>query len=66
MAQEFGGDQASFLLKDTALQELSDMTGSQALRQGVEPALVWQAICIQLSVPKTRWHGMPTKTTHIE
>lgn len=66
MSEEFGSSQAPFLLKDIALQELSDLTGAQALRDGIEPAVVWRAICIQLAVPKTRWHGTHLKQVPFE
>ena len=60
MLAEFGLGQAQFLLSDLALDKLDDRTATQALRDGEDPATVWMAICLQLGVPKHRWHGLET------
>lgn len=60
MLAEFGPGQAQFLLADLSLDNLGDRTASQALRDGEDPAAVWMAICLQLDVPKNRWHGLET------
>lgn len=61
MSQEFGQKQSAYLIEDLVLQELSDLTASRALHEGIDPGEVWRAICIQLSVPKSRWQGHPIK-----
>jgi len=61
MEDEFGREYAAVLLRDLVLTELDDLTGSQALEQGVDPREVWLAICRAQNVPEERWLGLNKK-----
>ncbi len=61
MEDEFGREYAAVLLRDLVLTELDDLTGSQALEQGVGPREVWLAICRAQNVPEERWLGLNKK-----
>lgn len=57
MANEFGAVQGRILLRDHVLVALDNRTGDEALRAGVSAREVWLALCADLEVPKSRWHG---------
>jgi len=61
MQNEFGVEYAAVLLRDLALTELGDLTGVQALSQGIEPKEIWLAICKAQDVPESRWLGLNKK-----
>lgn len=61
MVDEFGQEQANYLLQDLVLGELSDRTANRALADGEDPRDIWQAICRATGVPKSRWHGQNQK-----
>jgi hypothetical protein len=60
MADEFG-DQSEALIRDLALFELGDKTAMSLLAEGVDPKLIWLAICQAQQVPKQRWTGLDKK-----
>jgi hypothetical protein len=61
MIDEFGSEYAAVLLRDLALTELDDRTGSQALADGIDPREIWLAICRAQNVPEERWLGLNKK-----
>lgn len=54
---EFGAAYAAVIIQDLSLDSLQDRTAAQALSAGLDPAQIWQAICLQSSIPKERWQG---------
>ncbi|AUH69227.1 MULTISPECIES: DUF3046 domain-containing protein [Gordonia] len=52
---EFGRKRADGLLTDLVLMELGGRTGREAIEQGVDPKLVWRALCREFDVPPERW-----------
>lgn len=54
---EFGAHGAS-LVADLALQPLEYRTAADALRDGVPPREVWDALCAATDVPLSRRHGV--------
>ncbi|MBM7367673.1 DUF3046 domain-containing protein [Gordonia hydrophobica] len=52
---EFGRRRADGLLTDLVLVELGSRTGREAIEDGVDPKLVWRALCRELDVPAERW-----------
>ena len=58
---EFGSDFAQVLLRDQVLISLDDLTPNQALGRGVDPEVVWRAICHDLQISKDRWAGIAKK-----
>ncbi len=61
MQNEFGVEYAAVLLSDLALTELGDLTGEEALRQGIDPKDIWLAICRAQDIPEERWLGLNKK-----
>jgi hypothetical protein len=61
MDDEFGQAYGAVLLKDLALQSLSDRTGQACLDAGEDPRAVWLAICQAVGVPEERWQGKSLK-----
>jgi len=51
MVDEFGAEYSAVLLRDLALTEYADRTGTQALSDGEEPKGIWLAICKAQAVP---------------
>ena len=62
MKDEFGAGYAQVLLDDLVLGVLGDKTGRKLISEGVDPRLIWQAICEVQGVPRERWHGKPATT----
>ena len=56
LSAEFG-DLGPVLLADQALEALDGRTGSAALAAGVQPRVVWQALCEANDVPHSRRSG---------
>ena len=51
-----GPVQGRLLLSELVLGELGDRTGAAALADGVEPRVVWHALCDALGIPDSaRW-----------
>ena len=57
MADEFGRGYGEVIVRDLVLSSLEDQTGQQALAAGVDPRVIWLAICQANAVPKERWTG---------
>lgn len=56
MAEEFGQVYAGVLLRDHWVAALGG-TGNDALERGVPARDIWLALCRDLQVPESRWHG---------
>jgi hypothetical protein len=54
---EFGDAYGRVLLHDLALGDLGDLTANAALVKGVDPKIIWMALCREAQVPADRWHG---------
>lgn len=54
MRAQFGDAYAASVAKDYVLTDLDGRTAEQALADGVEPKLIWQAICTAFEVPEHR------------
>lgn len=52
---EFGRLRADAMLVDLVLVELDGRTGAQAIDDGVDPRVVWHALCREFEVPRDRW-----------
>ncbi len=58
VSDEFGEAYGRVLVRDLALTQLAGHTGAQALGEGVNAREVWLALCQDMDVPKSRWHGL--------
>ncbi|MGO2052120.1 DUF3046 domain-containing protein [Arthrobacter sp. MYb211] len=58
MDHEFGSGYSHMLADSLALTELGSLNATQALRKGIKPKQVWEAICRAQDVPPERWLGM--------
>ncbi|KAM9865893.1 hypothetical protein ACIFOC_01520 [Leucobacter aridicollis] len=56
VAEEFGEAHSGVLLRDYWLAGLGS-TPDEALERGVEPRVVWEALCVEFDVPISRRHG---------
>jgi hypothetical protein len=54
MADEFGAVRAEMLARDHVLGALGGRTVDQALEAGVEPKMIWRAVCDDFAVPRER------------
>ncbi len=52
-----GRVQGRLLLDELVLDDLGHRTGAAALADGVEPRVVWHALCDALGVPEARRWG---------
>lgn len=59
---EFGEAYGAVICRDLVITELGDKTAEDALKQGVDPRVVWLAICKAQSVDPIRWHGANKNT----
>lgn len=59
---EFGEAYGAVICRDLVLSELGDLTADAALAAGIDPRVVWLAICQAQSVPESRWHGLNKNT----
>ncbi|GAA4669235.1 DUF3046 domain-containing protein [Frondihabitans cladoniiphilus] len=57
VTDEFGEAYGRVVTRDVVLPTLANRTAEEAVDQGVEPALVWQALCEAEDVPPARRHG---------
>lgn len=55
--EEFGTLQGRALLRDLVIQELENSTADAALARGLNPKVVWFALCEAMQVPKSQWYG---------
>ena len=58
MGAEFGEDYGQILSDDLVIAELGDISASEAIRRGIPPRAVWEALCRAAEVPENRWHGV--------
>lgn len=63
MADEFGHAYARVIAQDLVISDLGDKTANQALASGIDPRIVWFAVCQANAVPSSRWHGQPEALT---
>jgi hypothetical protein len=62
LAEEFGDVMAATVSRDVVLGVLGNLTANEALDSGVEPKVVWQALCEAMDVPPHRRHGVGLRT----
>ena len=55
MYTEFGQRAADAMLVDHGILELGGRTGAVAIDEGVDPRIVWRALCRDFDVPPDRW-----------
>ena len=53
----FGASLGRAYVREQVLSALDDRTAAQALEDGVEPRVVWHALCDALDVPDARRWG---------
>ncbi|HXJ27208.1 MAG TPA: DUF3046 domain-containing protein [Streptosporangiaceae bacterium] len=54
MNAQFGEAYAASVAKDQVLTGLGDRTATQALADGIEPQIVWRAVCDTFELPESR------------
>jgi hypothetical protein len=54
MRGQFGDAYAASVAKDFVLAGVGGRTAEQALADGVDPKLIWEAICAAFDVPENR------------
>ncbi|GAA3034969.1 DUF3046 domain-containing protein [Microbacterium dextranolyticum] len=54
---EFGA-RATSVLTDLTLGGVGYRTAAQAIADGVDPRIVWRALCDETEVPESRRHGV--------
>lgn len=59
MSDEFGQNYARSLALDLNLGALNGRTPQQALDDGDDPRVIWEAICVVQNVPEERRFGKP-------
>lgn len=52
---EFGAVRGDMLLSSHVLAVLGGRTGAQAIEAGIDPRVVWRALCSEFDVPRSRW-----------
>jgi hypothetical protein len=52
MREQFGEAYAASVAKDYVLADVGGRTVEQALADGVDPKLIWRAICTAFEVPE--------------
>ena len=57
MDDEFGAAYARSLARDHVLGALGNRTPLEALESGIKPREAWLALCAEVDVPRSRWHG---------
>jgi hypothetical protein len=58
VSAEFGQAYGQILSDDLVIAQLGDISASEALRRGIPPRTVWEALCRAAEVPENRWHGV--------
>ncbi|HEX3811560.1 MAG TPA: DUF3046 domain-containing protein [Mycobacteriales bacterium] len=56
MREQFGDVYAESVARDHVISGLGGVTAVQALEGGIEPRVVWRAICAAFDVPPARRH----------
>lgn len=54
---EFGA-RATSILSDLTLGAMDYRTAAEAIADGVDPRVVWMALCDETDVPESRRHGV--------
>ena len=54
MRAQFGESYADSVVKDQVLTGLGGRTAAQALAEGIEPQIVWRAVCDTFELPESR------------
>ena len=54
MNAQFGEAYADSVAKDQVLTGLGGRTATQALAEGIEPQIVWRAVCDTFELPESR------------
>ena len=52
---QFGRIRGDSMLIDHVMLALGGRTGAQAIEAGVDPKVVWRALCEEFDVPKSAW-----------
>ena len=52
MRAQFGDAYATSVAKDHVLAGLGERTVDQALADGIDPKIVWRAVCAEFDVPQ--------------
>ena len=52
---QFGRIRGDSMLIDHVMLALDGRTGAQAIEAGVDPKVVWRALCEEFDVPKSAW-----------
>lgn len=61
LAAEVFGNTATVLTAELVMPELGDRTANEALEAGIEPAVVWHALCDVMDVAEERRWGKDAK-----
>lgn len=56
MRGQFGDVYAESVARDHVCADLDGRTPAEALERGVEPRVVWRAVCVDFDVPVGRRH----------
>lgn len=62
MRAHFGPVRAPSVASDHVFSQLGGRTVNQALDAGVDPKVVWGAVCAGFEVPESLWYGLPDDT----
>jgi hypothetical protein len=57
LGDEFGDVMAHSVSRHVVLGPLGNLTATEALDAGLEPKVVWAALCEAMDVPPNRRHG---------
>ena len=58
LADEFGGVMSHSVSQDVIVGSLGNRSALDALDAGIEPKVVWAALCEVMDVPVNRRHGV--------
>lgn len=58
MESHFGAGYARVVASQTVLDQAGNRTAEEALDAGLEPRLVWKAVCLQHGLPESQWLGV--------
>ena len=62
LTDEFGDGMAHSVSTHVVLGPLGNLTATEALNAGMEPKVVWSALCEAMDVPPQRRHGAGLRT----
>jgi hypothetical protein len=62
LAEEFGESAGATVARDVVVGVLGNLTANEALASGMEPKVVWAALCEAMDVPVHRRHGVGLRT----